>query len=86
MDQEDNKTEPPIEINHTQLSPEALNGLVENYIIRHGTDYGAVEVSHEKKVAQIKKQISSGHVKIIFDPNIESATLMTKTDFQKAIS
>lgn len=75
--------EAPIEITPSQLSPDALNGIIENFILREGTDYGVVEVEFEKKKSQIQKQIDRGDVKIVFDQTSETVSLLTATDFRK---
>lgn len=75
--------EAPIEITPSQLSPDALNGIIENFILREGTDYGVVEVEFEKKKSQIQKQIDRGDVKIVFDQISETVSLITATDFRK---
>lgn len=78
---------PPIEVSKDDLSEAALRGVIENFIQREGTDYGVSEVAHETKVQQLQKQIEKGHVRIVFDPNTESVTLMTEQEwkrFQKA--
>lgn len=75
--------QPPIEVPMEQLSPEALHGLIESFILREGTDYGREEVSLEKKMEQVRKQMNRGDVKIIFDPNTETVTLLTKRDWLK---
>lgn len=66
-----------------QLSQEALAGIIENFIQREGTDYGAVEISSEKKSEQIRKQIERGDIKIVFDLNTETLNLLTKTQFNR---
>ena len=58
---------------------------IENYLQREGTDYGAVEISAETKSRQLVNQIRSGHTKIIFDPNSETVTLVTKEFWKKQI-
>jgi uncharacterized protein len=68
----------PIEVPHTLLSPEALRGLVESFVLREGTDYGAREFTHEQKVAQVIAQLESGDARIVFDPETESVTLLLK--------
>ncbi len=73
----------PIEITPNQLSPDALNGIIENFILREGTDYGVVEVEFEKKKSQIQKQIDRGDVKIVFDQTSETVSLLTATEFRK---
>jgi uncharacterized protein len=68
----------PIEIPHTLLSPDALLGLVESFVLREGTDYGAHEFTHEQKVAQVMAQLESGDARIVFDPETESVTLLVR--------
>ena len=75
--------EAPIEITPSQLSPDALNGIIENFILREGTDYGVVEVEFDKKKSQIQKQIDRGDVKIVFDQTTETVSLLTATEFRK---
>ena len=48
---------PPVEIPLEVLSVEALNGVMDNFINREGTDYGLVEVSYEKKIEKIKQKL-----------------------------
>jgi uncharacterized protein len=80
--QSDAETQPPVEIPPEALSTEAFQGIIDNYILREGTDYGAHEVSHEAKVKQIEAQIKRGDVKIVFDPASETVSLVTKKDFK----
>lgn len=74
---------PPVEVPQESISEEAFVGLIENFIFREGTDYGIVEVQHQTKIGQVRRQIDRGDVKIVFDPNTESVTLMTESDFLK---
>jgi uncharacterized protein len=83
QDQESQQSVPPIEIPSGALSEDALKGVIENFIVREGTDYGAVEVHHETKIRQIQSQIAKGEIKIIFDPNTESVTIMTAREWDK---
>ena len=50
----------PIVIPHRELSPEALRGVMESFVLREGTDYGEREVSLEQKVAQVLRQLERG--------------------------
>lgn len=62
-------------IPHQQLSPAALQGLIEEFITREGTDYGWEEVSLSTKVLQVRRQIEKGDVVIVFDSARESVSL-----------
>lgn len=67
-----------LEIPYQQLSKDALNGLIEEFINREGTDYGAREYSLDAKVAQILAQLTHGDIIIAYDEESESCTLVLK--------
>ena len=69
-----------IELSPDQLSPEALRGLVEEFVTRDGTDYGAVEQSVEAKIEQVLAQLRSGEAKLVFDPETETTNIVTPRD------
>jgi uncharacterized protein YheU (UPF0270 family) len=58
------------------LQPETLRALIEEFVTRDGTDYGAREASLETKVLQIQKLLESGKIKIVFDADSESCNLV----------
>lgn len=58
-----------------QLSAEALRGVIEAFVMREGTDYGAVEWSTEEKVAQVERALRRGEAVLVFDPLTESCTI-----------
>lgn len=68
-----------IEIPASQLSPESLLGIIEEFITREGTDYGVEDYTLEQKVEQIKNKLKDGSVVIAFDPVHESCTLLNKS-------
>ncbi len=65
-------------IPHEKISEEALEGLINEFILREGTDYGQQEYSLEQKHEQIKKQLLSGKAIIVFDNQEESVSLIRK--------
>ena len=69
-----------IKIPYDQLSPEALHGIVEEFVTRDGTDYGEVEVPLETKVAQVMSQLKSGTAVIVFEQETETCTIMRGDD------
>lgn len=64
------------------LSEEALQGVLEEFISRDGTDYGELELSLEAKIARLKPQIVRGEVLIVFDETLECVTLMTREEWR----
>jgi hypothetical protein len=77
---------PPMEIPREVLTSEALQGIIENFIQREGTDYGVEEVSMGTKIHQIEKQLDKGEIKIVFDPNTETVTLLTLAQWKSLTS
>lgn len=57
-----------LEIPVGQLSAEALRGVIESFVLREGTDYGAREYSLEEKVQHVERQLTRGEARIVFDP------------------
>lgn len=57
------------------LSEEALNSVIQEFVLREGTEYGASEVSLEQKVTQVLAQLKSGKVVISFDKETSTTTL-----------
>jgi uncharacterized protein YheU (UPF0270 family) len=70
--------QPAVEIPHDQLSPEALRGVIESFVLREGTEYGARDVPLDTKVAQVLRQIERGEARIVFDPNTETVDVVVK--------
>jgi uncharacterized protein YheU (UPF0270 family) len=61
---------------HAELSAEALLGVIENFILREGTDYGWRDVAHDEKVAQVRRLLERGEARILFDPLDSSVTIV----------
>jgi uncharacterized protein len=80
---EQNEKKVGVMIPKEKLSDFALNGLIEEFILREGTDYGVNEQSLEQKKNQILNQLNKNHIIIFFDPEIESTTLMRKEEVKK---
>jgi uncharacterized protein YheU (UPF0270 family) len=80
-----------VELDPEQLSPGALRGLIEEFVTREGTDYGAggaaaetePEWSLEQKVTQVYRQLSSGEARIVFDLESESASIIPLRTLQE---
>lgn len=80
----ENKSEiKPIIVPIDQISLEALEGLISEFILREGTDYGAHEVSFEQKNKQIMNQLKAGHILIVYDPAEESCSILRKESLPK---
>jgi uncharacterized protein YheU (UPF0270 family) len=60
----------------TELSAEALRGVIEGFVLREGTDYGEREVSHEAKIRHVMAQLEAGEAQIWFDPDTSSVEIL----------
>jgi uncharacterized protein YheU (UPF0270 family) len=61
---------------HTEVSADALRGLIEVFVLREGTEYGERDFTLEEKVAQVMRQLERGEVRILFDTASESVNLV----------
>ncbi|MDG1027148.1 MAG: YheU family protein [Gammaproteobacteria bacterium] len=62
-------------IPYQELEAETLRAIIEEFISREGTDYGAHEYSLEQKVKQVRNQLERGDIVLNFDPETESCDL-----------
>jgi uncharacterized protein YheU (UPF0270 family) len=66
----------PVMVPYTELSADLLHAVVESYVLREGTDYGAKEFSLEDKVTHVISQLKRGEARIVFDPETESVSII----------
>tara|TARA_B100000767_G_C19704415_1_gene509859 strand:+ start:1100 stop:1384 length:285 start_codon:yes stop_codon:yes gene_type:complete len=60
-----------IQIPFNQLSPTALDSILEEFITREGTNYGFYEYSVTEQMSKAKAMLEKGKVSIVFDPVLE---------------
>lgn len=56
-----------VPIDPRALSPEALRGVLEEFVTREGTDYGLHEKTLEDKIQDVQRQLDSGEARIVYD-------------------
>ena len=74
-----------IEIPAERLNAEIMTAIIEEFILREGTDYGAQEVDFASKVSQVTALLKAGEVIITFDPKTENCTLLTRQQFRREV-
>ena len=67
-----------VEIPVERLSREALDGLIEEFVTRDGTDYGLQEQTLEAKKGAVARQLARGEVVIVFDPESQTCNIIPK--------
>ena len=65
-------------ISHTDIAPDTLYALIEEFVTRDGTDYGDIETSTETKVQQVMNQLERKDVFIVYSEEDETCTIKTK--------
>ncbi len=70
---------PPVVVPHRELSPDALRGVVEAFVLREGTDYGERESSFDSKINDVLLQLERGEADIVFDPQTETVGIVLRT-------
>lgn len=83
QDQDQEQKENFIQIPLDMLKPDILDALVEEFILREGTDYGQHEIELSEKKSRLHKQLQTGKVVILFSSLTENTTLMNFTDFKR---
>lgn len=63
-----------------KLSSHALKGVIEEFISRNGTDYGAIEASMETSFMQVKAKLKDGSAVLIFDDETETTNIFLADD------
>ena len=56
-----------------ELSPEALQGVIQEFVTRDGTDYGESEISLDTKAQRVLNQLHAEKAVIVFDQKCYSA-------------
>ena len=78
MSDDQDRPLPPIVVPHTELSADALNGVIQSFVLREGTDYGERDVSFEAKVSQVLRQLERREAEIVYDQNTESIDIVVR--------
>ena len=63
-----------------KISPGALQGVIEEFISRDGTDYGEIETPTEAKFRYVKQKLETGLAVLIFDDKTETTNIFSADD------
>lgn len=75
-------------IPHQELTAGALQGVIEEFVTREGTDYGGVCVCLADKVQQVRDQLDCGDAVLVYDHERNSCNIVpaNKTGLSSAPS
>ena len=66
-----------------QLPVDTLNAIIEEFVLREGTEYGENSVSKEDKIEQVKTQLAQGSAVLVFSELHESVNIMPAEQFNQ---
>ncbi|KGJ89765.1 YheU family protein [Colwellia psychrerythraea] len=68
-----------------QLSNETLNAIIEDFILREGTEYGAEDISKQAKITQVKRQLEQGSAVLVYSELHESVNILPNDQFKEGM-
>ena len=70
-------------IPYEKLSMEALEGLIEEFVTRDGTDTGYEKKSLVNDVAMVKRQLKRGDAVIVYDKSTKTSNIVPRDHLKK---
>ena len=70
-------------IPYEKLSTEALEGLIEEFVTRDGTDTGYDKKSLVNDVAMVKRQLKRGDAVIVYDMSTKTSNIVSRDHLGK---
>lgn len=67
-----------------QLNEDTLTAIIEDFILREGTDYGTVDTTKTDKIAQVKLQLKQGTAVLVYSELHESVNILPREQFLQA--
>jgi uncharacterized protein YheU (UPF0270 family) len=61
-----------------QLSTETLNAIIENFVLREGTEYGSEDVSLSDKITQVRQQLTQGSALLVYSELHETVNILPR--------
>ncbi|MBL4942432.1 MAG: YheU family protein [Colwellia sp.] len=66
-----------------QLNQETLHAIIEDFVLREGTEYGAIDTTKEDKIAQVKLQLQQGSAVLVYSELHDSVNILPKEQFNQ---
>ncbi|CUS47533.1 MAG: hypothetical protein HLUCCO02_11710 [Idiomarinaceae bacterium HL-53] len=59
-----------------ELDPETLDSLITQFVLQEGTEYGAEDVSLERKILQVREQLKKGTAIVVWSELHETVNIV----------
>ena len=73
---DEDSTAEPVIVPPQALSTEALRRVIESFVLREGTDYGARERSFDSKVEELLARVRRGEARVVYNFDSQSADIV----------
>ena len=70
-------------IPYYELSEDALQALIDDFVTRDGTDYGYDEISRQEKAARLLASLKTGEILISYNEETQSCGLVRKEELRQ---
>mgnify|MGYP001119474671 CR=1 FL=1 len=67
------------------LSTETLHAIIENFVLREGTEYGSEDVSLNDKITQVHQQLKQGSALLVYSELHETVNILPTSEFSEGI-
>ena len=67
-----------MEIPYQRLAPDTLRRVIQEFVMREGTDYAHEDIPIERKIHQVLLQLQSGEAILLFDIEESSFNIAIK--------
>lgn len=64
-----------------ELQAQTLENILESFILREGTDYGAVELTLTQKKERLRRQLQAGNIVLVWSELHQSIDIKEKSLF-----
>jgi hypothetical protein len=64
-----------MEIPWAKLHTDTLRAVIEEFVLREGTEYGERDISLDDKVDVVLQQLKRGEARVLYDPDSETTTI-----------
>jgi uncharacterized protein YheU (UPF0270 family) len=64
-----------------QLTSETLSAIIENFVLREGTEYGSEDVSLNDKITQVHQQLKQGTALLVYSELHETVNILPADQF-----
>lgn len=68
-----------------ELAPDTLNAIIENFVLREGTEYGREDVALADKINQVRQQLKHGSALLVYSELHETVNIMPADQFKEGI-